>query len=390
VSGAQIRRREEPSPNQPIRLALKYSQPICHLYYTHSMPRPKVFIGSSTEQLETAYVVAKLLDSCADAIVWDKLEFAPGLSIFDKLLNAADQFDFAVFIFKGDDLANIRGSRRSIVRDNVVFELGLFLGKLGKDRAWWLSPVNRATLRTITDLEGIEHLTYSVPKGSKRSGLASSLSDVTAKIRRQVERLGAKTQRAVDVLDRIRVLCASSSEYPEEKFEDDIKEIQRNFPPGSVEQVRRVSADVLATCLRPGNEWDIIHLAANVDGESGDLVLPDPDRQKANPLRDRFPRSFLLERIQESRARLVVIPACESILLAARIARVTNAIAAIHKLELKSVINWAKEFYWYLAQGCSLNESFNRAQPLDPCLLLITRHDFRLSLAIGKAATTAN
>lgn len=191
------------------------------------------------------------------------------------------------------------------------------------------------------------------------------------------------------MLDSVRVLCASSSEYPEERFEEDIKEILRNFPPDSVQEVRRVTADVLANCLRPGNEWDIIHLAVNVDGETGDLILPNPDPHKANPLRDRFPRAFLLERIQESKARLVVIPACESVLLASRLARVTNAIAAIHKLELKSVINWSKEFYWYLAEGCSLNESFNRAQPLDPCLLLLTRYDFRLDLAIAKAATTA-
>jgi hypothetical protein len=353
------------------------------------MPRPRVFIGSSTEQLETAYVLAKQVASCADALVWDKLEFAPGLSIFDKLLNAADQFDFAVFIFNGDDIANIRGSKRSITRDNVVFELGLFVGKLGKDRAWWLSPANRARLRKITDLEGIEHLTYSVPKGSVKSGLTRSLSDVAVKICGQIGKLGPKNQRAVDVLSRVRVLCASSSEYPEEKFEDDIREIYRNFPLGSVQEVRRVSADVLATYLRPSNEWDIVHLAVNVDSETGDLILPDPDLQKANPLRDRFPRAFLLERIQESKARLVVIPACESILLAARLARVTNAIAAIHKLELRSVINWAKEFYWYLAEGCSLNESFNRAQPLDPCLLLLTRHDFRLELKTAKAATNA-
>jgi hypothetical protein len=348
------------------------------------MPRPKVFVGSSTEQLKTAHALEKLLDCCADVVVWDKLEFTPGLSIFDKLLNAANQFDFSVFVFKGDDLANIRGSRRSVVRDNVVFELGLFMGKLGKDRAWWLSPVNQATLRTLTDLEGIEHLTFSVGQGTSRS-----LSSVADKIRGHIERLGPKSERAIEVLDHVRVLCASSSEYPEERFEEDIKEIYRNFPPGSVEEVRRVTADALATCLRKGNEWDIVHLAVDVDSETEDLMLPNPDPKKANPRRDRFPRAFLLERIQESNARLVVIPACESLLLAARLARVTNAIAAIHKLELRGVINWSKEFYWYLAQCCSLNESFNRAQPLDPCLLLLARHDFRLNLVMTKAATTA-
>jgi hypothetical protein len=179
-------------------------------------------------------------------------------------------------------------------------------------------------------------------------------------------------------------LCASSSDYPEEKFVDDIREIQQNFPPGAVEMLRRVNADTLATHLR--NKWDIVHLAVNVDAETGDLILPDPDPTKANPSKDRFLSSFFLERIEESRAQLVVIVTCDSLLLAARLARITNAIASIHQIPLQSAINWSKEFYWYLTHGRSLNEAFNRAQPLDPCPLLLTRNDFRLRSSMAKAS----
>jgi hypothetical protein len=132
---------------------------------------------------------------------------------------------------------------------------------------------------------------------------------------------------------------------------------------------------------------DIIHLAVRVDTETGDLILPDPDPAKANPLRDRFPRNFFLSRIEkDSKARLVVIVTCESLVVAARLARITNAIAAIHQIQFQRAIKWSKEFYWYLAQGRSLNDSFNRAQPLDPCLLLLTRNDFRLELPLANAS----
>jgi len=47
--------------------------------------------------------------------------------------------------------------------------------------------------------------------------------------------------------------------------------------------------DDLATHLRPGNEWDIVHLAGWRDRR---LDLPDPDPVEANPMRDRFPRAL--------------------------------------------------------------------------------------------------
>lgn len=343
-------------------------------------PRPRVFIGSSTEQIQTARALRDMLIACADAVVWDEYHWTLNESVFVNLLRAADGFDFAVFVFAGDDFATIRNSTVTVVRDNVVFELGLFLGKMGRERAWWLSPEGSGKPHTLTDLEGIVHLAYPSPKSADSSSLQQSLSKARDEICAQIHKLGLKSQRTVDVLKRVRILCASSSDYPEEQYENDLEEIRRNFPVDSIRPRRRVSANDLATDLR--EEWDIIHLAVTVDAETGDLILPDPDPRKTDPLRDRFPRSFFLRRVEESKARLVIIVTCESLSLAARLARITNAIAAIHQIQLQRAIKWSKEFYWYLAQGRSLNDSFNRAQPLDPCLLLLTRNDFQLDLPL--------
>jgi predicted nucleotide-binding protein len=138
-------------------------------------PRPKIFIGSSSEQIQTARTLGEMLSACADAVVWDEYHWTLNESVFGNLLNAADGFDFAVFVFAGDDFATIRNSDISIVRDNVVFELGLFLGRMGRERAWWLSPEGSAKPHTLTDLEGVVHLTYILPTDADFSSLQQSL-----------------------------------------------------------------------------------------------------------------------------------------------------------------------------------------------------------------------
>ena len=100
------------------------------------MPVPTVFIGSSTEQISTARALKAHLDTFAKATVWDEAAFELNTSIFGALLKAADCFDFAVFVFDADDVALIRQSEARTVRDTVVFELGLFTGRMGRGRAF--------------------------------------------------------------------------------------------------------------------------------------------------------------------------------------------------------------------------------------------------------------
>jgi predicted nucleotide-binding protein len=47
-----------------------------------------------------------------------------------------DSFDFAILVLTPDDLTQSRGKQQPSPRDNVVFELGLFIGALGRDRVF--------------------------------------------------------------------------------------------------------------------------------------------------------------------------------------------------------------------------------------------------------------
>jgi hypothetical protein len=101
------------------------------------MNNPKVFIGSSSEGIPQANHVKKKLESIGTVELWSNT-FEPNVSAFDNLLNNADQYDFAIMILTADDMRLSRENIDIIGRDNVIFEFGLFLGRLERHRTYLL------------------------------------------------------------------------------------------------------------------------------------------------------------------------------------------------------------------------------------------------------------
>lgn len=79
---------------------------------------------------------AKILRAAnADVIPWWLArEFAVAPTIIDGLRRATEKYDFAFFILTPDDSIESGGQQGKSARDNVLFEMGLFLGVLGYDR----------------------------------------------------------------------------------------------------------------------------------------------------------------------------------------------------------------------------------------------------------------
>ncbi|MFB4370682.1 MULTISPECIES: TIR domain-containing protein [unclassified Pseudomonas] len=95
------------------------------------MRKPRIFIASAAESLDVADAFNVNLDHQAEVTVW-KHGFSLSQNTIDSLIKISNSVDFAIFIFTPDDITNIRNNERNVTRDNVVFELGLFTGSLGK------------------------------------------------------------------------------------------------------------------------------------------------------------------------------------------------------------------------------------------------------------------
>lgn len=137
----------------------------------------KLFIASSKEGLEYASAFKQLLsdhftflDLDITCVLWsDRGIFRNGESTLASLEHIAtelyacgnqQEMGYAVFILTPDEKVILREKEYYIARDNVIFEYGLFLGKLGHTRTFVLVPPTDLgdglpSFHMLTDLNGI-------------------------------------------------------------------------------------------------------------------------------------------------------------------------------------------------------------------------------------------
>lgn len=129
--------------------------------------KPRLFIGSSTEALDIAYAIQENLAYDSNPTVWTQGIFELSSNTLDDLLTSLDNFDFGIFVFNPDDVSRIRNNKVTTVRDNVIFELGLFIGKLGKKRVFFVLPDNLSDFHLPTDLLGVTPGKYNSEREDK-------------------------------------------------------------------------------------------------------------------------------------------------------------------------------------------------------------------------------
>tara|TARA_R110002020_G_scaffold346625_5_gene560480 strand:+ start:709 stop:1758 length:1050 start_codon:yes stop_codon:yes gene_type:complete len=147
--------------------------------------KPKIFIGSSTEQLDIAYIIQENLEYDAHTTVWTQGIFKLSSNALDSLLKSLNDFDFAIFVFHPDDITQIRNESFETVRDNLIFELGLFIGKLGKEKVFFLVPRTIQKLHLPTDLLGVTPGTYDNIR--EDNNLQASLGPFCNQVRKELK-----------------------------------------------------------------------------------------------------------------------------------------------------------------------------------------------------------
>jgi len=157
---------------------------------TNKADRPRLFIGSSEESSEYAYAIQQNLDDDAEVTVWKQGIFELTKTSVESLIKALDKSDFAVFVFAPNDALRLRQKKYAAVRDNVVFELGLFMGKLGRQRTFIVVPKASEHLRIPTDLTGVALGRFEPNRKDKN--LEAALGPFCSTVRVQIRRRGTR------------------------------------------------------------------------------------------------------------------------------------------------------------------------------------------------------
>lgn len=142
------------------------------------MRRKSIFIGSSSEELTLAEEAKKILSSDFDVTLWndrlwDSAVFKINQNFLNDLLKASLRFDFGILLGTSDDKVTVRGTEMLQPRDNVLFELGLFMGRLGLAKCAFIIEKD---LRILSDVNGISLARF-------KKGDTASFSDAIQEVK---------------------------------------------------------------------------------------------------------------------------------------------------------------------------------------------------------------
>src|SRR5687768_3306007 len=159
--------------------------------------KSKVFVVSSTESEKIRDVLINSLRSMVEVEItpWNREDlWQPSHFIVDTLLQFPYSYDFAIAIFGPDDKSISRGREEYQPRDNVIFETGMFMSYLGRDRTFVILPED-PPVKVLTDLSGL--ITCHYEKLNDVGGWTAALETTCKKIAKCINDLGPSAGRIV-------------------------------------------------------------------------------------------------------------------------------------------------------------------------------------------------
>lgn len=191
--------------------------------------KPQVFVASSVEGLDVAYAIQELLEYHAECTVWDQGVFEPSSYVMIDLLERLKITDYGIFVFSLDDTVKIRGEEEKTVRDNVILELGLFMGTIGQKNCFIVTPNSSEKIHLPTDLTGMTLLTYNAKR--KDGNIKAALGPSVNKIRNAIGKIGITKKKVsddlVEQIDKIGLNAFYASREDYSKYRTDASSIDR-------------------------------------------------------------------------------------------------------------------------------------------------------------------
>ncbi len=186
------------------------------------MKKPTIFVGSSKEGEAIAYAIQENLEGTAEVYIWTQGVFDLGSSYIESLIKELDKADFAILVLTEDDITISRNQQTVSPRDNVLFELGLFMGRLGRDRAFFIYDKDK-NIKIPTDLSGISGASYTLQQSGN---LTASLGAACNKIRKAVINTGIRTRTNIahiSVYNKRLDFCQKITGYWWERIKPDTR-----------------------------------------------------------------------------------------------------------------------------------------------------------------------
>lgn len=153
-------------------------------------PRPSIFIGSSKEGLPIAEAIQLGLDQDCQVTIWSQGVFGLSRGTLETLAEAVNRFDYAILVLTPDDLTLSRDHISPSPRDNVLLELGMFIGAIGRRRSFIVHDRTK-DLKLPSDLAGITPATFA-PHDDKN--LIAALGPVCTQVKQVVQELGLRSR----------------------------------------------------------------------------------------------------------------------------------------------------------------------------------------------------
>lgn len=160
-------------------------------YVNRANLRPRVFIVSSAEALNEAEEIRLGLEyeKCTVELWSDDRIFPPGAYPIEALEEAVAKADFCIAIASADDIVRARDRQQSAPRDNVIFELGFFMSRIGRYRTLLLVP-KYANVKIPSDFKGVTPIPYDNDTSDQQ--LSTALGPTVTKIKKAIRELGVR------------------------------------------------------------------------------------------------------------------------------------------------------------------------------------------------------
>lgn len=152
-------------------------------FHPQPNPIPVLFLGSSKETLPVAEEIGKSIPSdVATVRLWAQGVFGASRFPIEDLDAQLRVVDFAALIAGPDDRVSSRGKEFDSPRDNIIFELGLFMGALSRHRTFLVVPQG-VDLKIPSDLLGLTLVRYDPIAPTLEASVSGACDELITAIR---------------------------------------------------------------------------------------------------------------------------------------------------------------------------------------------------------------